>query len=204
MLKLQMGMNIDEEIELSNTLRELNEQDIPSLEDAESKDVSNRVEYQLLTQQSRLNLLDMRRYKVGYAPTLSAFFTHQQNTFRTRFNFFSSNTNPTEAWFPATMWGLKLDVPIFDGFRKHNQLQQARIGFAKTQNSMANFENAARVERLNTKTRYTTALKQIKSRQQNLDLADEIYRMAETKYRERCWQLTGSNQCRPGCKNSTV
>lgn len=183
MLKAQMGMQIDQAITLADDLKTLYEKDAKGL-DLNSSDFSSRPELQILKATQGLNSLDMRRYRVGYLPTLTTFISHQQNTFRREFNFFESNLDPTQAWFPATIWGVQLSIPIFDGGRKHYQYQQAKIGYLQTSNRIKQFELFASLELESARTRLNTAVEQVKIQEKNLALADEIYRISEAKYRE--------------------
>lgn len=175
-LKFQMGLNVNDSILLTDSLQNLYEKKSAVL--VESKvDFGKRQEYQLLKQQEKLNLLDKKRYQYAYAPSLSGFFTHQQNSFGNNFSELG------DRWFPGTFWGLNLRVPIFEGFKKQSQIQQTRIALMKNKNDLSNLENAIEQEVFSAKTNYIRATEQIKNQEANLDLAQEVYNRTELKYK---------------------
>lgn len=75
----------------------------------------NKIEYKQLTTQLSLYQLERKNYSAGYYPTLSAFANYtyqgQSNSF-----FLASDAKPL--WFDVASIGLRLNVPIFDGFAK--------------------------------------------------------------------------------------
>jgi outer membrane protein len=176
MLKFQMGLNVNDSIVLTDNLTDLYQKRSASVVDAKA-DYSKRQEYQLLKQQEKLNTLDKKRYQYAYAPSLSGFFTHQQNSFGNTFNELGNR------WFPGTLWGLNLRLPIFEGFKKQSQIQQTKIALMKNKNDLTNLENAIEQEVFMAKSTYVRSNEQIKLQQQNLDLAQEVYNRTETKYK---------------------
>lgn len=176
MLKFQMGLNVNDSIVLTDNLTDMYQKKSGSVVDAKA-DYSKRQEYQLLKQQEKLNILDKKRYQYAYAPSLSGFFTHQQNSFGNTFNELG------DRWFPGTLWGLNLRVPIFEGFKKQSQIQQTKIALMKNKNDLSNLENAIDQEVFMAKATFVRSNEQIKLQQQNLDLAQEVYSRTETKYK---------------------
>src|SRR5690606_21858299 len=81
----------------------------------------NRVEYSLLETQRKLNELDLQRIKSQALPSLSAFGSagnaYQSDSFSNLFDMI----------LPSVYVGLQLNVPIFTGFQRLNQVRQAKI-----------------------------------------------------------------------------
>ena len=174
-LKLQMGMNVNEEITLTDNLEELYKSNIPPSVQ-EKPDYSKRVEYQLASQSISLNNLNKKRYQYGYAPTLSAFVTHQQNSYGSDFSAIGNK------WYPGTFWGLSLNVPIFDGFRKSAQIQQADIEVRKAQNDLKNVQNLIDQQLFQSKMSLERSGQQLKIQEQNYQLALQIYSRVSLKF----------------------
>jgi outer membrane protein TolC len=184
LLKLQMGMDVRQPLTLTDDLETVNAA-IPLAASTENEfNVKNRIEHKLMTQGLALTYLDEKRYKMGYLPTLVGFMQHQRTTNRSEFNFFQSNLPVNNNFVPATLWGLNLSVPVFDGFRKQSQIMDVRLRRMKTENDMRNFENAATLEYTNAKLSYATNLKQAAELKLNLDLAKEIYEKTNIKFKE--------------------
>lgn len=177
-LKMQMGVKPADSLVLSSKLNELTNKTSATVVE-ETTNYGNRIEYKLLQQQLKLNTLDRKRYLVGYAPSLFAFGTHQQNAFASSGNF----GNLYNVWYPGTTLGLSLSVPIFDGLRKHAQTQQANISIQKTENDIKFFENVIEQQIFSAKTDFNRAKKQLLVQQENFKLAEDIYNTAQLKYK---------------------
>ncbi|MDZ7849184.1 MAG: TolC family protein [Owenweeksia sp.] len=104
------------------------------------------VELEILDKQKALNTLNKKSIQAGYYPSLTAFANQSWQAQRNEFNFFDSE----QPWFPQTVIGLSLQVPIFDGFSKHYRVQQSKIDIQKLELDQENtkrsldmqFENA--------------------------------------------------------------
>jgi outer membrane protein len=176
-LKMQMGMRIDSTIVLADSLENLY-QGLTAI--TEKGDAKNRVELQLVNAMNNLNMMDLKRWKLGYAPSLAAFASYQQNAQRDKFNFLESG----QPWFASTVIGVRMNLPIFDGFYKQSKIQQAKITIEKTNNDRINLENGINLEINSARTRYQTALEQIEIQKKNMDLANSIFSTATIKYNE--------------------
>ena len=146
---------------------------------------SDRKEYQLLSLGLKLNEYNVKRYQLSRIPTLAAFASYQKNAQRNKFDFF--NDGP---WFTASLVGVKLSVPIFDGFARRSKIQSAKLEVEKTKNNLAqqqeNIDNEVTVSRLN----MTSAMQTIDNQRQNVDLAEKVYNTTKLKYE----QGLGDNQ----------
>jgi outer membrane protein TolC len=127
-----------------------------------------------------MGMLDERRYKVGYFPTLTGFFQHQQNTYAGKGQL-SQLGNP---WFPGTSWGLSLNIPIFSGFRQRSLIQQASLRVQQYEISRSQFEQAYQNEVLTAQTNYMRALESYELQKKNVVLSEEIKRIAKIKLQE--------------------
>lgn len=175
-LKFQMGMKLDSNVVLSDSLLGLISKVTP-LSASDSIQYDARPEYRILQQQTVLNLLNTRRYQFGYLPSLSAFGSHQQNSFALKDNFSELGTK----FYGGTTWGLSLKIPIFDGMYKHSLIQQTRLESLKTQNELFNLERAIENDVFQSKRNYLTALKAYEDQNKNYELAKHIRDIANTK-----------------------
>ncbi len=176
-LKLQMGLNVADSIVLTDGLEQLYESSKAAIIAAEAVNFNNRIEYKMLNQQLSLNKLDKKRYNVGYLPGFYAFATHNENAFGDNLG------NLYDKFYPGTMVGLSMNLPIFDGFRKLAQTQQATISITKTENDIKNFENLINQQVYQSRSSYLRASQQLEIQRGNLNLAQEIYNKMEIKYK---------------------
>ncbi len=175
-LKIQLGLDFTENIELTDDLIKMYESSKTAVLSTQV-DYNNRLEYQLINQSIALNTLDKKRYQFGYAPSLVGVFSTQQNSFGQTFNELGN------AWYGGTLWGLNLNIPIFDGFRKSSQIQQAKINIKKAENDKKVLGNVIEQEVFNAKTTYERSAKQLEVQKKNLELAQDIYNRTDLKFK---------------------
>lgn len=183
-LKLQMGMNINTEIELTDNIEQINEQIKMSEVEKNKFDSKLRIEYQILDQAVRLGNLDKKRYQMGYLPRLVGFYQLQESTNRPEFNFFQSNLPINNSWITSQMFGFQLQLSIFDGLAGASRIRETQMKIDKAKLDLENFNNAANMQFNNAQKSYETQLKQAEIQKENLDLAKQIYETASTKYNE--------------------
>ncbi len=124
-LKYLLGMPVKEVLNLTDTVSEASiKEDLLS---GDSASYENRKEYQLLKTTEKLNQYNIKRYQMGYIPTVSLTGSYSQNAQRNKFNFFKGG----EAWFKSTYIGLRIDVPIFDGFSKDAKIKRHDLSWNK-------------------------------------------------------------------------
>lgn len=177
-LKFQMNYPLDKAIQLTDSLQALMSE--PNAEDLSGAvSLENRWELKVLQQSEHLNELNVQRYKMGYAPSLSAFFTHQYQLQRN--NLFD---NDESKFTPITIVGASLNVPIFDGFSKDAKVQIAKIDKAKISLQIKQFQMATELEVTNSRAIYTNAKQRLDNQTKNLALAERILNTTKIKYRE--------------------
>lgn len=103
-LKLQMGMDINTNLELTDNIEQINDQIKMSEVEKNKFDSKLRIEYQILDQSIRLGNLDKKRYQMGYLPRLVGFYQLQGSTNRPEFNFFQSNLPINNSCPFSTVW----------------------------------------------------------------------------------------------------
>lgn len=175
LLKFQMGYKINEAIQLTDSLI-INDKSATSLS-AGKIDVSNRPEYQLLQSQQNLSNLDLKRQRMGYLPTLVAYGALQYNAQRQEFDLFDSKKD----WFNIALIGAKLNINVFDGFQRHNRIQQAKIALLKGENNLKNLEQATELEASVADINYSNALSSLQTQKRNMELAQHVFDVAQKK-----------------------
>ena len=179
MLKFQMGLSVDKEIMLSEKADNIRESPEMSISN-DPLDPGLRIEYSILQTQLEFENYNLKRYKVGYLPSLYAFGSYQWNAQRNEFNLFDTR----ESWFPIGVVGLQLNVPIFDGFRKRQQIQQSKLEIRKIENRFSMLENSIQLEVRNARARLYNAYNSLETYRKNADLAQQVFDMTQIKYKE--------------------
>ncbi|HHG83405.1 MAG TPA: TolC family protein, partial [Bacteroidetes bacterium] len=180
LLKFQMGMPIQENIRLDDKIT--NSDQVPAISSLvlDPASAENRLEMSILQQSIRLQERDAQRNRVGLFGTLVAFGNYNLQTFRPR--FFSIETK--DKWFPNYFWGLSYNVTFFDGLQKRARIQKANLEVSKLRNQMAIFEQSVLLESRNASVGVTNAWTDVENARENQELAEEVYRISTTKYKE--------------------
>jgi outer membrane protein TolC len=123
---------------------------------------------------------DAQRIRAGYLPSLSAFGGYSFNAQRNQFDIFDFN----QKWFNIAYWGLELQVPIFDSYKKGSIYQQKKLEQQKIQNQMEDFKQSSNLQAAQARTDYKTAKDEFENQKKNLELAQKIYDKVKIKYEE--------------------
>ena len=126
----------------------------------------------------KLRDLNIQRYQYSGLPSLSLSGGYTYTAQRNQFNFFSKN----QPWFPSAYIGLQLNVPIFNGFRRQAQVQQARLERQQTLISIDSAQLSIDREVAQAKLDYTTAMASLDYQKANVQLATEVYEQTKKKY----------------------
>lgn len=180
LLKFQIGMPFNEELILSDPEFDLSA--LPELSVTDESDFNpiNDLDYSILKQAEELQILDFKRTRSGYLPSLTVFGSYQFNAQRSEFNLFESNQD----WFPISVVGLQLNWNIFDSFIKVRRMEQQRLGIEQTRLQQATVLEASNLEYQQSKTMLLNAYNTLSSTKANVGLATNIFTVSTIKYKE--------------------
>ena len=180
LLKFQMGYPVTTPIALSTTLDEaLGEARVAALIADDEFDLASRPEYATLRVADSLNQIDLTRIRAGYYPTLSGFGNISRQLQRN--DLFDGEEAD---WLPSSALGVSLQVPIYDGGFKKAQRQRALARVDKTRVQINQFNESARLALANARASVTNARIAVRLREGAIELAEEIYDVAQIKFRE--------------------
>ncbi len=178
LLKFQMGYELKNPIQLSESIADIKPNPDPQLSD--TVNYNNRIEYSILQSQHKLAGHDLQRYRVSRWPSIFAIGNFSYNTARNDFTIFESGTK----WYPTAIVGATLSVPIFGGFKINSQVRQARLKYEQVENSFFMVQQSLQLEYKNALTNYRNNLDKLETNSRNRDLAREIARVSRIKYEE--------------------
>lgn len=179
LLKFRMGMPLEKQIILTDDLdRFISDQPSEILQ--ANVPVGSTLNFKLAEQNLNLQTLNRKAKQMGYLPSLAGFFSHQQNSFGENFDFFKSTT----PYFPSTVYGLSLKLPIFSSFKKHNQIKQAKVEELKAELNLKVVEESFTLELENTKSDVKFKYASYLNQKENLNLSESIRQKTIIKYKE--------------------
>jgi outer membrane protein TolC len=181
LLKFQMGLRQEDEISVSENLKDLQLVEKIKLAKAEINDPTQRIEYSVLETQRKLDLMNIRRNRLEYLPKLNFTFSYAGIAGRPNlgemFQF-------GQHWFSFGNVGLSVQVPIFDGLRKKYTGEQRRLALVKTENQMQELRRGISIEQEQAMLTLQNAIDNMAAQQENLKLAAEVARVTKVKYKE--------------------
>ena len=178
LLKFQMSMPIEYNLTLNTKLADVALDNDVATFTTDTTFYLNRIEYGLQETQKRLYAFDVLNRQSQYLPSLSAngniASAYQNNSFG---QLFKSN-------FPSSYIGLTLNVPVFNGFQRLNQVRQAKIIYTKSQNDLNELKNSLNLQASQANINYINGLQTLNNQKKSRELAEEVLRVSKIKYQQ--------------------
>ncbi len=176
LLKFQMGMSLKQGIQLTTPL------DVSKITaDAltSSLNMDQRIEMKQLGKAKQLQQLDLKRYQKSNLPTVvaigSAGLASATSSFGDLFTY---------KYFPQALVGVSVQVPVYSGGSRKYKIEQAKMAIAKTENDILTVSDAINLENDNAKTQLKNNLIALENQSSNIKLAENVYNVAQKKYKE--------------------
>jgi len=180
LLKFQMGVDIEKEVVLSDTMEELFAGLTLEAVLVAEFDPQFHIDFRLLSTQAEFSKMVLRREQSFYLPSLDATFVRQEMAMRNEFNFFRSGS----PWFPTTFFSLNLKIPIFSSGMRSARVQQARVELEKANLATEQVRQSLIMQMQKAQADYQTAVEQYQNQQENLELAKRIFERTSIMHRE--------------------
>lgn len=178
-LKFTMGMDIEQPIVLTDTSLTDNLRQAAQLL-TEQLEYNRRTEYNLATTALKLDEAYLRRYQLAGYPSLNAFGNIGYNYGS---NNFSDLTKFRQNYLFSTLIGLQLNVPIFNGLARTNQVREARINIEKTKNNIHALRLALDFQAAQSQTTLRNSLLAAEKQRRNLELSNTVVDLARRKFK---------------------
>lgn len=175
-LKLNMSYPVDSSLIVAYDSAAMLAQ-ILSVDTLQNVDVNNRIEYQQLTTQKRLEQDNLKFYKWGFLPTVSAFGEYNLNYYSDQFkNLYQNN-------YPNSYAGLSISIPIFTGTRRVQEIRIARLQLEKLDYNFTSLKDSINTQYIQAMSAYKANLNNFFEQRENLSLAREVYNIIMLQYR---------------------
>ena len=179
LLKFQMGMELVTTITLTDDIDVLLTAVNPVDALAKEFKAENHIENQIIKVNEDLMKLNLRKEKYAFAPQVAAFFNHQQQNMSNKFEVFSGGT-----WYPSTLWGLSIKLPIISGGMRLAKVGQARLDYEKAKNTSKQVEQSLLLKAQQAKSNYTSSYSIYLNQKDGLQIAEKINNNSMKKYTE--------------------
>ncbi|MBN1144879.1 MAG: TolC family protein [Bacteroidales bacterium] len=183
LLKFQMGIPVDQSIELSDEIEPLVNGMILQAESLDSFDLNNNVDYQLLTTQEKLAKLNMQQQKSQFLPVIAGFYQRYESLDDNFFNDQSTNT-----------FGLSLSLPLFNSGQRLSQVGQRQLEYMKAQTNTQMTGESLLIQYETSFSEFLSAKDIYTMQKENKDLSLKIYRKSLIRFTEGVGSSMDLNQ----------
>lgn len=180
MLKLQMGMELKQGMRLTDKLEEIIKAlDYTALTAGQFNTESN-IDFQIANTNEQLQRLSLRNERMSFLPSAAAFFSHTQNHYSNKFDVFTAGMT----WYPTTLWGIKITVPITDFGMTMANTQKAKLELEKAIIRKQQMDQNLLLQAELARNDFITAWNTYKNTKSNLQLSETIRYKTQVKYKE--------------------
>jgi outer membrane protein len=181
LLKFQIGMPIDQEVRIIESLTDLNlkTEDILVLETS----FARRIEYSVLQTNLELQQLDMKNNKVQYLPQLDLVASWGMNAGVLKASSLVE-WGDRQVWPDYQLAGLSLYIPVFDGLLKSKKIQQNKLKIKQLNLQRMMMEKNITIEVSEKRNNLLSGLEELETQEKNMELAREVYDHTKIKYQE--------------------
>ncbi len=180
LLKFQMGLPMDAQVTLADSLSNI-QLNVLDPDFKTGFNYNDRIEYTKLNVNHSLIELDIRNTKSQYLPTLDFYGNYGASYGTSNFNnFLAFGDN----WKTLGAYGIRLNIPVFDGLRKSKQIQQKRIQLGQIENSQELTRNQIDMEQNQVSLAFQNNIDALNVQKENMELAEEVYRVTVIKYQQ--------------------
>ncbi|MGN6399301.1 MAG: TolC family protein [Flavisolibacter sp.] len=138
---------------------------------------SNRIEYQQLTTQKRLQQANVLYQRNSFLPTISANAVYNLNYLNNNLGkLYSSN-------YPNSFIGLTAGIPIFQGGKRKANIRAAELEVSRTDLDIVNLENEINSQFATALSNYKGNLANYLASKANVALAQEVYDVIQMQYK---------------------
>ncbi len=174
-LKNAMGIELSEEVKVIDTINYSVPSERPQVTEMNS---THLLSYQIDQQNLLVKQFDIRKKQAAYLPTLSVYAKYGANAYGAELSSAYSQ------WFDYSALGIKLSVPIFNGFKRNSQLAQSRISEQNQHLTARLNSNTYQLDYQNATTQYVNSYNTLMNNKENLELAKEVVTATTLEYRE--------------------
>lgn len=173
MLRLQLGVSVDTELELTENV----EQMIAYAEEGAVIDLTfnpeDQIDFRMLNQQELVSrkMIDME--KASALPTLGGFYNYTYKILKPDFDV-----------APSNIVGLQLNIPIFAGGLRNSKIKQARVDLETTRNNMSLLNDQLEAQEKQLRFNYKNALETYNNQKDNVEVSRRVYSSLKLKYEQ--------------------
>ncbi|MGI6047316.1 MAG: TolC family protein [Petrimonas sp.] len=176
LLKLQMGLDVNQSLEILPINLEFFEEKVNSNVVTPFLP-TNQLSHRIITE--KLNMVKLQKKSAVYEnmPTLSLLLNYQYNGVSDE--FFRGETN---YWYPTSVIGVSLRVPIFSGLSRKAKIRQSEMEIQKAVEDTKMLEQSLNMAYINAQLKLSDTRRTIELQRDNQKLAEDVFGVAENNF----------------------
>jgi outer membrane protein len=176
MLRFQLGVPAGKKLVLTESLESIVEKtDIAQLMEMDF-DIKANVGYKLIEGQEQMSELSLKMQKASVLPTLSTFYTYSKSGMGDKLGDLE--------WFPNSMLGFQLSVPIFASGDRYTKIKKAQVNLEKARTGKEMMTEQLMLQEQQLRYNVVNAREQYNLQKSNIEVSKRIYKSVENKYRQ--------------------
>jgi len=175
-LKQVMGYPNEKPLNLSSNILSMEKDAI--IDTLQNINVYNRIEYQLLQTNLKLQKSKTDYYRMSFLPSLSAFanynIIYQNDVYNQLF----------KSSYPNSTIGLSLSFPIFEGTKRIQNIKKSKMQYERLTLDTLNTRNEMNTQFVSAMASYKSDLAAYRMTQQNIEIAQDVYNTVKLQYNQ--------------------
>ena len=173
LLRMQMGLEADVEIVLTDSLEEiLNSSDFQGSLNSQFL-LDENIDFQLMQLQTSVAEKQIDLERAAYLPTVAGFYNYTEKILKPEFDI-----------QPKHVIGVNVSIPIFSSGMRRARVNQARINLESVENQQQMMTDQLFIQERQLRYNLQNAMEQFESQKSNVAVAQRIYDNLQLKYRQ--------------------
>lgn len=177
MLALTLGVPYGTPITLTDNLNGMIDNPEETALTEQAFDGGGHVELTVANTIHRLQVLNNKNDRSKALPSLAGFFSHSQV-----WNGPDFDPGGEYRFYPTTLWGLKLTVPIFSSGMRHHKAAQSKLGIEQAKLNVEATEHRLQTMAEQQRVAARSAYDSFRTEKRNMELAKTIMERTSTKF----------------------
>ncbi len=173
-LKMLLAIPINQSLSLSFANENMETSIL--LDTTELLQITNRVEFRQIQNLKEIQKLNTQYHKWSFLPRVGAYANYSMNYRNNNFgDLYTDN-------FPASTVGLSLNLPIFQGTKRIQEIRKSELQEDRLELDIQNLENQIGTEYSSAMALYRANLNDWRNAKENMDLSEEVYNTIKLQY----------------------
>ena len=166
LLNLTLGISVDKNVVLTNTLEGLTSDNISLALLDNTLEIEKNLDYKLAENLTSQRMIELKLEQSQGMPSLNGFISSDQN------------------WYQSSAFGITLNVPVFSSGMRNARNQQAKIALDQAKTDFDQTIQRVKLDFERAKSNYQYSLERYQNTEKNLVLARSIEHKNQVKFKE--------------------